>query len=228
MPTAHEKVSFETFTFGLRQGRLRQARRRDGRYLLRTNLEQDDPGQAWQFHMQLSQVEEAFKNLKGDLAVRPIYHQLERRIEAHICGSFLACCMHVEPAGNGAVTGAGPERAQRAGEVWHTTNARRAFSVERRTEINLPPPHAAGRRPEAVADAVEVDAARTTAAVDQRQARTGNVGQTFWEADRISRHWRRFTPPVAKVGLANGHIRILDLREIDGSELHPPRRAKAA
>jgi len=43
--------------------------------------------------MQLSQVEEAFKNLKGDLAVRPVYHQLEKRIEAHIFIAFLAYCV---------------------------------------------------------------------------------------------------------------------------------------
>jgi transposase len=74
---------------------LRQVRRREGRYLLRTNLPEEDPGKAWQFYMQLSQVEEAFKNLKGDLAVRPIYHQLEHRIEAHIFVSFLAYCVQV-------------------------------------------------------------------------------------------------------------------------------------
>jgi transposase len=45
--------------------------------------------------MQLRQVEEAFENLKGDLAVRPVYHQLEHRIEAHILVSILAYCLHV-------------------------------------------------------------------------------------------------------------------------------------
>ena len=40
-------------------------------------------------------VEEAFKNLKGDLAVRPIFHQNEQRVEAHIFVSFLAYCLHV-------------------------------------------------------------------------------------------------------------------------------------
>jgi transposase len=95
LPQAQEKVSPETFTFRLRKKKLRQVRRREGCYLLRTNLPEDDPGKAWQFYMQLSQVEEAFKNLKGDLAVRPIYHQLEHRIEAHIFVSFLAYCVHV-------------------------------------------------------------------------------------------------------------------------------------
>ena len=95
VPKANEAVTPETFTFRLRKKKLRQVRRREGRYLLRTNLEEEDPGKAWQFYMQLSQVEEAFKNLKGDLAVRPIYHQLEHRIEAHIFVSFLAYCVHV-------------------------------------------------------------------------------------------------------------------------------------
>ena len=95
LPKTTEEVSPETFTCRLRKKKLRQVRRREGRYLLRTNLPEADPGKAWQFYMQLSQVEEAFKNLKGDLAVRPIYHQLEHRIEAHIFVSFLAYCVQV-------------------------------------------------------------------------------------------------------------------------------------
>jgi transposase len=95
LPAAGEEVTQETFTFRLRKKKLRQVRRREGRYLLRTNLPEADPAKAWQFYMQLNQVEEAFKDLKGDLAVRPIYHQLEHRIEAHIFVSFLAYCVQV-------------------------------------------------------------------------------------------------------------------------------------
>src|SRR5260221_11885706 len=95
LPPSPEELSPQTFTYRLRKKKLRQVRRREGRYLLRTNLSEEDPGKAWQFYMQLSQVEEAFKNLKGDLSVRPIYHQLEHRIEAHIFVSFLAYCVHV-------------------------------------------------------------------------------------------------------------------------------------
>jgi len=95
LPQAQEEVSPETFTFRLRKKKLRQVRRREGRYLLRTNLPEEDPAKAWQFYMQLSQVEEAFKNLKDDLALRPIYHQLEHRVEAHSFVSFLAYCVHV-------------------------------------------------------------------------------------------------------------------------------------
>ena len=54
----------------------------------------EDPSSIWKLYMQLVQVEEAFKNLKGDLAVRPIHHQLEHRIEAHIFIAFLAFCLH--------------------------------------------------------------------------------------------------------------------------------------
>ena len=70
-------------------------RRREGRYLLRTNLTDNDPAQLWQYYIQLVAVEEAFKNLKGDLAIRPIFHQDEKRIEAHIFIAFLAYCLHV-------------------------------------------------------------------------------------------------------------------------------------
>lgn len=84
-----------SFTYHLRRDKLRQIRRREGRYLLRTNLTGSDPAELWRYYLQLTQIEEAFRNLKGDLAIRPIYHQLESRIEAHIFISFLAYCLHV-------------------------------------------------------------------------------------------------------------------------------------
>ena len=81
--------------FSLRRDKLRKVRRREGRYLLRTNLVGRDPAQMWEFYTQLVQVEEAFKNLKGDLAIRPIHHQKEKRIEAHIFVAFIAYAMQV-------------------------------------------------------------------------------------------------------------------------------------
>ena len=63
--------------------------------MLRTNLTGTDPAKLWSLYLQLVAVEEAFKNLKGDLAIRPIFHQHEQRIEAHIFVSFLAYCLHV-------------------------------------------------------------------------------------------------------------------------------------
>src|ERR1700746_3482022 len=84
-----------TFSYRLDRAKLRRARRREGRYLLRTNLTDDDPARLWRLYLQLVSVEEAFKNLKGDLAIRPIFHQDAARIEAHIFIAFLAYCLHV-------------------------------------------------------------------------------------------------------------------------------------
>jgi hypothetical protein len=68
-----------TFTFALNRDKLRKTRRREGRYLLRTNLCAEDPAMLWKFYIQLVEVEAAFKNLKDDLQLRPIHHQLEHR-----------------------------------------------------------------------------------------------------------------------------------------------------
>ena len=65
------------FIYTLNRKKLRTVRRREGRYLLRTNLTENDPALLWQYYIQLVAVEEAFKNLKGDLAIRPIFHQDE-------------------------------------------------------------------------------------------------------------------------------------------------------
>jgi len=100
-PTAWRLIEVEVasrgtaFTYRLDRDKLRQARRREGRYLLRTNLTEEDPAKLWTYYLQLVAVEEAFKNLKGDLAIRPIFHQREERIEAHIFIAFLAYCLHV-------------------------------------------------------------------------------------------------------------------------------------
>jgi hypothetical protein len=91
--TAHARSA--SFTYRLDRDKLRQVRRREGRYLLRTNLTESDPAKLWQFYLQLVQVEAAFRTLKGDLAIRPIFHQEQSRIEAHIFIAFLAYCVHV-------------------------------------------------------------------------------------------------------------------------------------
>ena len=100
-PTAWRLVDVEMdkqsarFIYTLNRQKLRRIRRREGRYLLRTNLTENDPALLWQYYTQLVAVEEAFKNLKGDLAIRPIFHQEERRIEAHIFIAFLAYCLQI-------------------------------------------------------------------------------------------------------------------------------------
>ena len=95
LPKAREAVTPETFTFALRRDRLRRVRRREGRYLPRSNLTGEDPATLWRYYMQLAQVEQAFKELKHDLAIRPIFHRREERIEAHMFVAFLAYCLHV-------------------------------------------------------------------------------------------------------------------------------------
>jgi len=62
-----------TFSYRLDRDKLRQARRREGRYLLRTNLTDYDPARLWGLYLQLVSIEEAFRNLKGDLAIRPVF-----------------------------------------------------------------------------------------------------------------------------------------------------------
>jgi len=100
-PAAWRLVAIElpqdgrSFSFRLRKDKLKIVRRREGRYLLRTNLTESDPAKLWSLYLQLVAVEEAFRNLKGDLAIRPIFHQEESRIEAHIFISFLAYCLYV-------------------------------------------------------------------------------------------------------------------------------------
>jgi len=95
VPTAGQRITAKTFTFTINRQKLREVRRREGSYLLRSNLTHDDPEKLWLFYLQLVEVEQAFKELKNDLSVRPIYHQLEHRIEAHIFIAFLAYCLQV-------------------------------------------------------------------------------------------------------------------------------------
>jgi hypothetical protein len=82
-------------TYHLNRDKLRVARRREGRYLLRTNLADYDPDALWRYYMQLVFVEEAFRTLKGDLAIRPVYHQKPERIEAHLFVAFHAYCLSI-------------------------------------------------------------------------------------------------------------------------------------
>jgi len=81
-------------SYSLNKDKLRRTISREGSYLLRSNLDSEDPARLWHLYMTLSQVEEAFKNLKGDLSLRPIHHQLPERIEAHILIAFISFCIH--------------------------------------------------------------------------------------------------------------------------------------
>jgi transposase len=95
LPKVGQEVTRETFAFQIDKARLKETQLRDGHYLLRTNLVAEDPAVLWDRYMQLVQIEAAFKCLKSELGIRPIYHQLEHRVEAHILIAFLAYCLTV-------------------------------------------------------------------------------------------------------------------------------------
>jgi transposase len=95
VPQAEEKITRQTFTFATNKEKLRKAEQRDGHYLLRSNLTGEDPGVLWERYVQLTQIEAAFKTMKSELGLRPIYHQLGYRVEAHILVAFLAYCLLV-------------------------------------------------------------------------------------------------------------------------------------
>ena len=95
LPAKDEAPTPQTFTFALNRNKLRTVRRREGSYLLRSNLTREPPALLWQYYIQLTEIEQAFKELKGDLSIRPIYHQKDSRIEAHIFVAFMAYCLQV-------------------------------------------------------------------------------------------------------------------------------------
>jgi len=95
LPKAGAKVTRKTFSFGVDKKKLKAAEQRDGHYLLRSNLTSEDPSVLWTRYVQLTQIESVFRSLKSDLGIRPIYHQLEHRADAHILIAFLAYCLQV-------------------------------------------------------------------------------------------------------------------------------------
>jgi len=95
LPKADEPVTRQTLRFEVDKTKLRQAEQRDGHYLLRSNLTAEDPAVLWSRYVQLTQIEAVFRSLKSELGIRPIYHRLERRVDAHILVAFLAYCLQV-------------------------------------------------------------------------------------------------------------------------------------
>ena len=95
LPQEGEAVTPQTFMFQLDKDKLQKAELRDGHYLLRSNLTGEDAAVLWELYLQLTQIEAAFKTLKSELGLRPIYHQLENRVEAHILVAFLAYALSV-------------------------------------------------------------------------------------------------------------------------------------
>src|SRR6266851_2090646 len=95
VPEVGQPVTRESFRFTVDKNKLQEAELRDGHYLLRSNLTGADPAVLWTRYVQLTQIESAFRSLKSELGIRPIYHHLEHRVDAHILIAFLAYCLQV-------------------------------------------------------------------------------------------------------------------------------------
>lgn len=120
LPAPGEPVTPGTFRFELDRRKLKATRRHEGQYLLRSNLTGEDPAGLWRQYINLVRIEESFRNLKGDLGLRPVHHQLDGRIEAHVFISFLAYCLHVtlEKYNKQAATGLSSRSVlERMGEI---------------------------------------------------------------------------------------------------------------
>lgn len=77
------------------EGRQAWREAREGAYLLRTNLTGESAAELWKKYIQLTEAEAAFRALKSALLIRPLFHQLERRVKAHILVAFLGYALWV-------------------------------------------------------------------------------------------------------------------------------------
>ena len=95
LPGPAQPVTRASFQFRVDTAKLTAAQLRDGHYLLRSNLTAEDPAVLWTRYVQLTHIEAAFRSLKSELRIRPIFHQLEHRADAHILIAFLAYCLQI-------------------------------------------------------------------------------------------------------------------------------------
>ena len=95
LPKPEEAITRETFRIQLEKEKLDDAELHDGHYLLRSNMSEQEPRYVWELYMLLVEVEAVFRSFKNDLGIRPIYHQLGNRVDAHIFVCFLAYCLYV-------------------------------------------------------------------------------------------------------------------------------------
>lgn len=93
LPPEGKKVSSTNFKYSFNRRVYRQMIHRDGKYFLRTNQTGKDSIELWEQYMLQTRVEQSFKELKSDLSIRPVHHQLEGRVDAHIFIAFLGYCL---------------------------------------------------------------------------------------------------------------------------------------
>lgn len=107
IPDEGQRPTPQNFHYQLNAEFSRDSLERDGSYILRSNATQSDATTMWSMYMQLTFIEAAFKSLKSDLAIRPIFHRLQHRVEAHLFVAFMGYCLlaalrkHLEPAAPG-------------------------------------------------------------------------------------------------------------------------------
>ncbi len=107
IPEEGQRPTLENFHYELNREFSRESLERDGSYILRSNAIQSDAGTLWSMYMQLVFIEAAFKSMKSDLAIRPIFHRVQPRVEAHLFVAFMGYCLlaalrkHLEPAAPG-------------------------------------------------------------------------------------------------------------------------------
>jgi hypothetical protein len=92
-PDEGQRPTRKNFHYELNKAAYQQALDRDGSYILRSNAIHEDATTMWSMYMQLVCIESAFKSMKSDLAIRPIYHQVQPRVEAHILVAFMGYCL---------------------------------------------------------------------------------------------------------------------------------------
>lgn len=93
LPPEGAKVNADNFQYRFDRQAYREMIYRDGTYFLRTNQSGKDGTELWQQYMLQCNVEQAFKELKSDLGIRPVYHRKEDRVDAHIFVAFLSYCL---------------------------------------------------------------------------------------------------------------------------------------
>lgn len=107
IPDEGEQPTVKNFHYQLNKEVYHEALDRDGSYILRSNAIHEDATTMWSMYMQLVWIESAFKSMKSDLAIRPIWHYVQPRVEAHIFVAFMGYCLmatlrkHLEPLAPG-------------------------------------------------------------------------------------------------------------------------------
>jgi Transposase DDE domain len=164
VPPEGEPVTRQSFHFQVDKPKLRKAEAQDGHYLLRSNLVGENPAVLWERYVQLTQIEAAFKTLKSELGIRPLYHQLGQRVEGHILIAFLAYCLWVTLKKR--LQTLAPGLTLKA-VCWPPSRCWTSGCRPRRASLGDAPLHAAGTRPDHFAAQPETVAAVATASANQ-------------------------------------------------------------